>query len=175
MWQYFQCALKDHFNYKCACVLFLIVHTLKHHNGKNKLNHDSAMKKRKCALQTRAQISTDSRHTWCTAVDWIWPLGGRIKENTIRGEISRCFPLFVCFHYLSGKSKITFYMAKHTEYFKLFISLLCFLMAKRQCSLWKWIHLHAHGVQEWKRKFLCWCELKLKSICDTKSYSALNP
>lgn len=40
-----------------------------------------------------------------------------MKENTIRGEISRCFPLFVCFHYLSGKSKITSCMAKHTEKF----------------------------------------------------------
>lgn len=42
---------------------------------------------------------------------------GRIKENTIRGEISRCLPLFVCFHYLCGKSKITSYMASYTEEF----------------------------------------------------------
>lgn len=41
-----------------------------------------------------------------------------MKENTIRGEISRCYPLFVCFHSLSGKSKITSYMAKYTEEFQ---------------------------------------------------------
>ena len=102
------------------CVLFLITHTLEHYNGKNKLNSIMTMpwEKKRSVLCRHTQISTDSGHTWCTAVDWIWPLGGRMKENTIRGEISRCFPLFVCFHYLSGKSTITSCMAKHTEKFQ---------------------------------------------------------
>ena len=111
--------MKDHFNYKYVCII-------SHHaysqtlqwKKQTKLNHDYAMRKKRSVLCRHTQISTDSGHTWCTAVDWIWPLGGRMKENTIRGEISRCFPLFVCFHYLSGKSTITSCMAKHTEKFQ---------------------------------------------------------
>jgi hypothetical protein len=35
--------------------------------------------------------STDSSYT---AVDYVWPMETRMKENTIRGEISRWFSLF---------------------------------------------------------------------------------
>lgn len=118
------------------CVLFLITHTLKHYNGKNKLNSIMTMPwKKKSVLCRHTQISTDSGHTWCTAVDWIWPLGGRMKENTIRGEISRCFPLFVCFYYLSGKSKITSCMAKHTEKFQTLHLIALSLNGKRDSVL----------------------------------------
>lgn len=39
----------------------------------------------------------------------------------------------------------------------------------------KWIHLHAHGVQEWKKKKVLLVRAKIKYIYDTKSYSALTP
>lgn len=99
-----------------------------------------------------------------------------MKENTIRGEISRCLPLFVCFHYLSGKSKITSYMAKHTEEFQTLHLISLSLNGKETVfsleinsppCLW--------STTMGKKSLFVWSELKVKYICDTKSYSALTP
>lgn len=91
-----------------------------------------------------------------------------MKENTIRGEISRCFPLFVCFPYLSGKSKITSFMAKYTEEFQ------TLHLIALKTSVLSGNKLTSMPMERKNEKSLCWFKLNFKYICGTKSYSALS-
>lgn len=95
-----------------------------------------------------------------------------MKENTIRGEISRCFPLFVCFPYLSGKSEITSFMAKYTEEFQT-LHLIALSLKNKKTSVLSENKLTSMPTEHKNEKSLCWFKLKLKYICGTKSYSAL--